>query len=126
VVLDVINPLERVNGEFRTAPVAVGSAAEEIQARLPRAKVVSAFKSQSAEHLNRLEEPLAGDVLVCSEHAAARAWMLELVGRIANARPVDAGALINARALEGITPLLLNLNRRHRAVTSIQILGLHD
>jgi NADPH-dependent F420 reductase len=124
LVLDVVNPLERVDGVFRMAPVAAGSAAEEIQARLPRAKVVSAFKSESAEHLNALDEPLAGDALVCSDHADARARVLEVVGRMARVRPVDAGALVNARSLEAITPLLLNLNRHHRAVTSIQILGL--
>jgi len=39
-------------------------------------------------------------------------------------RGVDAGALVNARAMEAITALLLNLNRRHKARTSIQILGL--
>lgn len=126
LVLDVVNPMERVNGVFRMARVAAGSAAEEIQAALPRAHVVSAFKSDSAEHLNDLEHPLAGDVLVCSDHDGARARILGLVGRIANVRAVDAGVLMNSRSLEAITPLLLNLNRRHRAITSIQILGLGD
>jgi NADPH-dependent F420 reductase len=124
MVLDVVNPLARVAGEFRMAAVAAGSAAEEIQARLPRAQVVSAFKSESAEHLNNIPASLAGDVLVASDHADARACMLDLVRRIPHLRAVDAGALVNARSLEAITPLLLNLNRRHGAVTSIQILGL--
>lgn len=124
VVLDVVNPLERVNGVFRMVRIAAGSAAEEIQAGLPRAQVVSAFKSESSEHLNALEKPLGGDVLVCGDHADARARVLALVGRIERVRPIDAGALVNARALEGITPLLLNLNRNHRAITAIQILGL--
>lgn len=124
LVLDVVNPLERVKGVFRMSFVAAGSAAEEIQACLPRTHVVSAFKSESAEHLNDLEHPLGGDVLVCGDHADARQRVLELVSRVAKVRPVDAGALVNARSLEAITPLLLNLNRSHRAITSIQILGL--
>ena len=39
-------------------------------------------------------------------------------------RAVDAGGIANARYLEAITALLLNLNRRHHARTSIAILGL--
>jgi predicted dinucleotide-binding enzyme len=41
-------------------------------------------------------------------------------------RAVDSGPLVGSRSLEAITALLLNLNRRHRAVTSIEILGLRD
>lgn len=124
LLLDVVNPVELVNGVFRMASVAAGSAAEEIQAALPRAQVVSAFKGESAEHLKQIEKPLGGDVLVCSDHADARARVIDAVGRIANVRPIDAGALVNARALEAITSLLLNLNRRYRAITAIQIRGL--
>jgi predicted dinucleotide-binding enzyme len=39
-------------------------------------------------------------------------------------RAVDAGPMRNARAIEGITALLVNLNRAHRAHTSIRVLGL--
>jgi NADPH-dependent F420 reductase len=126
LVLDVVNPLERANGVFRPLRIGAGSAAEEIQAALPRTQVVSGFKTESAEHLNELSEPLGGDVLVCSDHADARVRVLDLVGRVAKVRAVDAGALVNARSLEAITPLLLNLNRRHKAITSIQILGLRN
>jgi len=124
LVLEVVNPLVRENGIFRTRPVGAGSAAETIQALLPEARVVSGFKNQSAEELVDLTHPLAGDVLVCSDHADARARVMDLVTRLPHLRPVDAGRLVNARSLEAITALLLNLNRRHRAITSIQILGL--
>jgi hypothetical protein len=32
--------------------------------------------------------------------------------------------MVNSRAIEGITALLLNLNRRYKATTSMQILGI--
>ena len=32
--------------------------------------------------------------------------------------------ILNARVTEGITAMLLNINRRYKAVTSIRILGL--
>jgi NADPH-dependent F420 reductase len=124
LVLDVVNPLIRVDKQFTVERVPEGSAGEAIQALLPRSLVVSGFKTESAESLNALEQPLDGDIVVCSNHAEARARILALVERIPHLRAVDAGPLVNTRALEDITALLLNLNRRHRAITSIKILGL--
>jgi predicted dinucleotide-binding enzyme len=65
-----------------------------------------------------------GDIVICSDHKDAKATIVELVKRIPRYRPVDAGALVNARVTEGITAMLLNINRRYKAVTSIRILGL--
>ena len=126
IVLDVVNPLVVQNGIFAIAETPAGSAAETIQQVLPESHVVSAFKNESAEHLKRIDQPLNGDVLVCSNHADARDRVMDLVRRIPDLRPVDAGPLANARSLEAITALLLNLNRRHRSLTSIQIVGLHE
>ncbi|MFN8641813.1 MAG: NADPH-dependent F420 reductase [Candidatus Binatia bacterium] len=124
LVLDVINPLERVNQVFVSAQVPEGSAAEAIQKALPESFVVSAFKNESAEELVEVQHPVEGDIVVCSDHQHARAAIVELVKRIPRYRPVDAGALVNARVTEGITAMLLNINRRYKAVTSIRILGL--
>ena len=44
--------------------------------------------------------------------------------RIRNLRPLDAGPLANSQAVETITALQLNLNRRYKTITSIQILGI--
>ena len=126
VVVDVVNPLTRVNKQFTTERVADGSAAEAIQQLLPASQVVAAFKNESAEALNAVEHPVEGDVVVCSDHAEARNRVLALVNGIPHYRAVDAGPLLNARSVEAITALLLNINRRHRAVTSIKILGLSD
>src|SRR5690606_4529956 len=120
IVLDVVNPLTRVNKVFAIAPVAEGSAAEAIQAALPESFVVSGFKNESAEHLVEIDKPVEGDVIICSDHAEAKQVVLDLVRRIPHYRPVDAGALLNARFAEGITAMLLNINRRHKAVTSIR------
>lgn len=124
VVIDVVNPLIRAGKQLTVEPVPEGSAAEAIQGILARSYVVSAFKNESAEKLSAIEGEEEGDVIVCSDHREARERVLELVRCVPRYRPVDAGALINARSLEAITALLLNLNRRHHAITSIQILGL--
>jgi len=125
LVIDVIVPLGFRDGAFEVAPVpGAGSVGELLQSRLPRARVVSTFKNLSAEKLRALGAPLEGDVVLCGEDAGARAEVAALVSAIPHLRPVDAGGIRNARFLEAITALLLNLNRRHKAITSIAILGL--
>ena len=123
-ILDVVNPLTRQEGLFRLLPIATGSAAEHIQQLVPGVPVVSGFKNLSAKQLLAIEQPLRGDVLLCSDVAAATSFFSELIRRIPHLRPVDAGTLGNARHLESVSALLLNLNTRYRAVTSIEILGL--
>jgi len=124
IVLDVINPLTREKKVFALSPVAEGSVAEAIQQLLPESFVVAGFKNESAEELVEIGHPAEGDVVVCGDHAEAKATVIALVNRVSNYRAVDAGALLNARFTEGITAMLLNINRRYKAVTSIRVLGL--
>jgi len=125
LVIDVIVPLAVHDHFFALAPVdGAPSAGELIQQTAPTARVVSAFKNHSAETLQDLAAPLEGDVILCGNDAAARAEVRELVGLLPGLRAVDAGGIANARYLEAITALLLNLNRRHKARTSIAVLGL--
>jgi len=125
LVIDVLVPLAFRDGAFEVAPVpGAGSVGELLQSRLPRSRVVSAFKNLSAEKLRALGTPLEGDVVLCGEDAGARAEVAALVSAIPHLRSIDAGGIRNARFVEAITALLLNLNRRHKATTSIAILGL--
>jgi NADPH-dependent F420 reductase len=118
-------PLSFHRGFADVAPLPdARSMGELIQGREPRARVVSAFKNVPADLLTELERRLEGDVLVCSDDDAARREVMDLVRRIRALRPIDAGPLAGARHLETITALLVNLNRRHRARTSIAIVGL--
>jgi 8-hydroxy-5-deazaflavin:NADPH oxidoreductase len=125
LVVDVIVPLALRAGFFEVAPVpGAASAGELIQRRLPAARVVSTFKNLSAEHLGDLSRRLEGDVLVCGNDPAARAEVASLVRILPGLRAIDVHGIGNARYLEAITALLLNLNRQHRALTSIAVLGL--
>jgi len=125
LVIDVIVPLAVRNGFFELTPVdGAASAGELIQQTVPAARVVSGFKNHSAETLQDLAAPLEGDVVLCGNDAGARAEVAALVGLLPGLRAVDAGGIANARYLEAITALLLNLNRRHKARASIAILGL--
>ena len=123
LVIDTIVPL-KVDGKFfGVEPPAEGSAGERIQARVPTAKVVSAFKHQSAHHLIELDHTMEGDVLICGNDEAAKATVAGIVTRIRALRPVDVGELRNARVFEAMTALLLNINRRHKTRSSVKILG---
>ena len=50
--------------------------------------------------------------------------MLELAGRIAGGRALDAGPLAGARALEGLTAVIVNLNKRYRAHAGLRVTGI--
>src|SRR5262249_6041380 len=79
IVLDMVNPVTLNDGLFKLIPVAAGSAAELIQHLLPQAHVVSAFKNLSAHQLARINQPLEGDVLLCADAAAPKAFCASLV-----------------------------------------------
>jgi predicted dinucleotide-binding enzyme len=112
-VIDVVVPVTLEDGVFVPAPVpGAPSAGEMIQRTEPRARVVSGFKNIPAAQLVDLDAPLAGDVVLCGDDPAARAAMATLVERLPGLRAIDAGPLRNVRALEAVTPLLLNLKGR--------------
>lgn len=125
LVVDVVVPLRFAKGVAELASVpGAGSVGELLQATLPDARVVSAFKNLPASVLGDLAVTLEADVLVCGDDGGAVAEVSALVQKIPGLRAVDAGGIAGARTLEAITALLVNLNRRHRAHTSIRITGL--
>ena len=87
IVVDVMVPLRFVSGRSVGVPIAEGSLGELVQRLAPQARVVSAFKNLAAEHLQRVEEPLEGDVLICSDDGEAKREVAALAQRIANYAP---------------------------------------
>lgn len=124
VVVTVIAPMRFERGVGAIAEdVSAGSAAQEAQAAAPNARIVAAFQNVSAEELLKPGVTLDEDVVICADDAAAKAVVIGLTRKIPNLRPVDAGALYNARYVEQITPLLVNINRIHRTHSGIRITG---
>ena len=124
IVVDVIAPMTFQRGRgARAVEVEAGSAAEEAQALLPGAMVVAAFQNVSAEELQNPEVTMDGDVVVCSDHSDAKGLVTGLVRKIPELRPVDGGALANAKYVEQITPLLVNINRIYKTHAGVKIVG---
>ena len=96
-----------------------GSLAEEV-ARIVRGPVASGLQSFAAANL---VEGDPGDALICGGDDRAKELSLELAGRVAE-RAIDVGPLENSRALEGMTAVILNVNKRYRAHAGIRLTGL--
>jgi len=96
-----------------------GSLAEEV-ARIVRAPVASGLQSFAAANLS---EGDPGDALICGGDDRAKELSLELAGRVAE-RAIDVGPLENSRALEGMTAVILNVNKRYKAHAGIRLTGL--
>jgi NADPH-dependent F420 reductase len=98
------------------------SLAEQVQ-EVVDAPVAAGLQSLAAAHLTDTNPP-EEDVLVCGDDEGAKRLALELAGRLIRGRAIDAGPLANARALEGMTAVLLNVNRSYKTHAGIRITGL--
>jgi NADPH-dependent F420 reductase len=65
-----------------------------------------------------------GDALVCGDDADAKQVALEVASLVVTGRALDAGPLASARALEGLTAVIVNLNKRYRAHAGVRVTGL--
>ena len=124
LVVSIVAPVEFAEGRMRALSVPEGSAGELARDLLPESRVAAAFQNLSARDLLRAEHPLEGDVAVCADDDAARRETMALAEAMPSLRAVDAGPLSNARYVEDLTALLVNLNRIHKAHSTIRFLGL--
>lgn len=124
VVVDVVAPLAFSRGRARALQVEEGSAAQQAQAVMPNSKVVAAFQNLSARELAELEHEIPSDVVVCADDKEAKQAVIALAAKIKGIRGVDGGGLDNARYVEDLTALLLNVNRIYKAQSSIKFVGL--
>ena len=98
------------------------SLAERIQDELD-APVVAGLHSLAAASLASEELP-DEDAFVCGDDADAKSLGLDIAERLTSGRALDAGPLASARALEGLTAVIVNLNRRYTGHAGIRVTGL--
>jgi hypothetical protein len=98
------------------------SVAKRIEDELD-APVVAGLHSLAAASL--ADEPPDEDALVCGDDAGAKELALDLAARLVSGRAIDAGPLASARALEGMTAVIVNVNKRYKAHAGLRVTGLH-
>ena len=96
------------------------SLAERVQ-DVVRAPVTAGLHSIAAANLD--ETPPEEDALICGDDEDAKLLSLELAGKVVAGRALDAGPLASARALEGMTAVIVNLNRRYKAHAGVRVSG---
>lgn len=122
VVVSTVVPMAFEAGRASLMPVPEGSAAQQQQALLPASTVVAAFQNLSARKLLR-GTAIDADVVVCADDAAAKQQIMALAEAIEGVRGIDGGALANAQMVEGITVLLVAVNRHYKTQAGIRIAG---
>ena len=110
---------------FTGAGVLPGADARSIAERtqeLLRGPVAAGLHSLAAASLAK--GPADGDALVCADDERAKALALELAAHVVSGRALDAGPLASARALEGMTAVIVNLNKRYKGHAGVRVTGL--
>ncbi len=87
-------------------------------------RVVAAFQNVPANVLKKIHAPIDSDVLVCSDDVAA-AEKIIVLAKAGGMNAYYAGNLGNAVTVEGLTAILISLNKYHKVKTaSIGITGI--
>jgi NADPH-dependent F420 reductase len=122
IVINAVVPLKKVRPFVPPA----GSALQEAQQIIgDEAPVIGALHNISAVDLGEVDSPL-GDVLVCGDNEEAKQKVMEVIRRI-GARPFDGGPAGNAYVIEGLTGVIIHLNRKYKSKHgSIKITGVGD
>jgi 8-hydroxy-5-deazaflavin:NADPH oxidoreductase len=121
-------PVLCVASELRFTPAGVlpceeaTSLAERVQGVLD-GPVVAGLHSLAASSLGGSSAP-DEDAFVCGDDADAKSLALELAERVTAGRAVDAGPLAGARALEGLTAILVSVNKRYKAHAGLKVTGI--
>lgn len=125
VVVSMANALVRVGHEFQPLVPPRGSVAAHVQAAVPESRVVAAFHHLPAKELGHIGQPIDSDVLICGDDADAVGVVSEIVSQIPGCRPLDAGELSNATAIEAFTAVLLQLNVRYKTRVAPKLTGIN-
>jgi hypothetical protein len=126
ILVDVTAPVDPKD-PGRVRLLEAGSAAVEGQQLLgDQVTVVAAFQNIAAGHLKDMDHSIDSDVLVCGDDADAKQLVIELA-EVAGMRGLDAGPLANAGVVEGLTSILIALNKRYKSRNAgIRITNISD
>ena len=123
IVVNVGLAMKIQDGLARAIELKERSVSEKCQLLIPGSYVVSAFQNISAVELFNSNHRMEGDVIVCSDYQEAKERVMSLVPLINDLRAIDGGPLQNARFVEELTVLLVNINLRYKTRSAIKIIG---
>jgi 8-hydroxy-5-deazaflavin:NADPH oxidoreductase len=112
IILSCVNPTSQSEGSDGER-LEIGhstSAAEQIAAWAPGARVVETFNATYAEAIDMAPQPLRETVLYCGDDREACGLAAAIIERF-GFDPLDAGPLRNARYLEPLSALVVHLVR---------------
>lgn len=121
IVVSAIAPIEFQEGRPVGLRPEAGSAAQEVQGYLPRARVTSAFQTIDAHLLHDVERSLDTDVIVSSDDVEARREIVRLASRLPGVRALSGGRLSTSRYVEECTTLLILMNRIYKTHSGLRI-----
>ena len=103
-------------------PPSAGEIAQDILGQ--GVTVVAAFQNVPAHTLRNISEPISSEVLVCADDIDAAEKTIK-IAEDGGMKAYYAGGLINAVVVEGLTAILINLNKHYKKKTaSIKVAGL--
>jgi 8-hydroxy-5-deazaflavin:NADPH oxidoreductase len=124
VLISMANALVREGREMLALIPPRGSVAASVQAALPDVLVSAAFHHLPAGEMENMDSGLEADVLVCSDHGEATAVTESLIAAMDGLRPINAGSLNQAAAIEAFTAVCITLNMRHKVHSTLRIAGI--
>jgi NADPH-dependent F420 reductase len=125
IVVCMANLLQKTPRGFAAVFPPEGSVAEAVQAVVPSARVIGAFQNLPAAPLGDLDSPLRADVMVTGEDKDAVRTVIGLIEQVDGLEPLDAGPLSNTGCVEGLTAILININRARKDEHSVLFAPLH-
>jgi NADPH-dependent F420 reductase len=125
IVVCMANLLKKTPRGFAAVFPREGSVAEAVQAIVPTARVIGAFQNLPAAPLGDLDSDLRADVMVTGDDKDAVRTVIALIDAIDGLVPLDAGPLSNTGCVEGLTAILINVNRARKGEHSVLFAPLH-
>jgi len=125
IFVDVTVPLSFGKGDVQVVIPEAGSGSRQLRAILPdHIPFTGAFKTLPAHVLEQMEVQMNCDTFVFGDDKAAKGRLMEAIRTIPGLRPVDVGGLSAAATVEGMTALLIRINRKLQSKSArFQVVG---
>jgi 8-hydroxy-5-deazaflavin:NADPH oxidoreductase len=123
----VIETARELRGAIGTTPVLCVASRLKAESPSLAERVAEELDAPVTAGLHTIAARTVGaeqDALVCGDDGDAKEAALAVAARAVDGRALDAGRLANARALEGLTGVIVAINKRHKAHAGVRITGL--